>query len=67
MLTSVSEAELVLQPSDGSAPVHFPLTPADVRRLDLFHLELHARDQLQSRVFFTQKGDTRTVVRVDDL
>jgi hypothetical protein len=67
VLTTVSDSELVLTPSDGSSPVRFELRPIDARRLDLFHLELHARDRLPSRVFFTEEGDARTVLRVDDL
>jgi hypothetical protein len=67
VLTTVSQTELVLQPSDGSAPVRFALTPADARRLDLFHLQLHARDRLPSRLFYTQSSGGRTVIRVDDL
>jgi hypothetical protein len=67
LLTTVSQTELVIEPTAGGPPVRFALTPADARRLDLFHLELHARDRLQSRLFYTQKGDQRTVIRVDDL
>ena len=67
VLTTVSQAELVITPSDGSAPVRFALTPAEARQLDLFHLELHARDRLPSRRFYVQQGNRRSVVRVDDL
>jgi hypothetical protein len=67
VVRSVSQTELVYAPADGSAPIRFALTPADARRLDIFHLQLHARDQLPSRLFYTQTGDERTVIRVDDL
>jgi hypothetical protein len=66
LLMTVSQTELVLAPLDGSAHIRFPLSPADARRLDLFHLELHSRDRLPSRVYYTQKGGRRTVVRVED-
>jgi hypothetical protein len=66
LLMKVSQTELVLAPLDGSAHIRFPLSPADARRIDLFHLEIHSRDRLPSRVYYIQEGDQRRVVRVED-
>ena len=66
VLTEVSQAKLVLQPSSGSGPQEFQVRPEDAQRLDFFHLEQHAADALQSIVYYDQVGDTRFVTRVED-
>jgi hypothetical protein len=67
ILTSVTDEEIVVQPLEGSTPLHFAVRPIDARRLDLLHLRLHASQRLPSRVHYEEVGDTRYVTRVDDL
>ena len=66
VLTEVTDARLVLQPSGGGSPQEFAIRPEDRPRLDLFHLQQHAADALPSIVHFERVGDTRFAVRVDD-
>jgi hypothetical protein len=66
VITSVTGTEISLLTGDGSE-VAFALRPIDARRIDLVHLQLHARDQLPSRVFYERQGTHVYAVRVDDL
>ena len=66
VLISVTDAELVLQPDAGGKPQTFTIRPADRQKLDLFHLQQHAADQLPSILYYEQAGDTRYATRVDD-
>jgi hypothetical protein len=66
VLTEVSAERLVLQPSDGSAPIQFTIRPQDARTIDLFHLQQHSQDQLQSIVFYETDREQKYVLRVDD-
>ena len=66
VLTEVSQAKLVLQPSSGGGPETFSIRPEDVHRLDIFHLEQHAADSLPSIVFYEEVGGTKFATRVDD-
>ena len=66
VLTQVSQAKLVLQPTTGGGPQEFAVRPEDARRLDFFHLEQHAADALQSIVFYERIDDTRFATRVED-
>ena len=65
-LTEVSAERLVLQPTDGSAPMTFAMRPEVARTIDLFHLQLHSRDQLPSRVYYETDGKSMYALRVDD-
>jgi hypothetical protein len=62
----VQDDRLVVQPQNGTEPQEFTIRPQDRQRLDLFHLEQHAADQLQSIVHYEEVGDARYAVRVDD-
>ena len=66
VLTEVSDTRLVLQPDGGGATQEFVVRPQDRQRLDIFHLEQHAADQLPSIVHYERDGNTRYATRVDD-
>jgi hypothetical protein len=66
ILVSVKDQELVLQPEDRGNAQTYTIRPTDRERLDLFHLEQHAADQLPSILYYDQVGDSRFVTRVDD-
>jgi hypothetical protein len=66
ILIEVTGDELVLRTTTGDDMV-FAVRPVDQRNLDLLHLQLHARDQLPSRVHYTAEDGTNYATQVDDL
>jgi hypothetical protein len=66
ILVQVTDTTLVLQPPGEGQPVTFAIRPEDRQRLDLFHLQTHAADQLPSIVYYEQEGRQRYATRVDD-
>lgn len=66
ILVEVTGDTLVLRTTAGEDLV-FAVRPVDQRNLDLLHLQLHARDQLPSRVHYTAEDGTNYATQVDDL
>ena len=66
IVTRVSQTEVVLQPTDGGPEITFSVLPEDARRIDLFHVQQHAQQQLPSEVLYRQEGDARYAVFVND-
>lgn len=66
ILIEVTGDQLVLRTTAGE-DMAFAVRPVDQRNLDLLHLQLHARDQLPSRVHYTAEDGTNYATRVDDL
>ncbi|HWT95627.1 MAG TPA: hypothetical protein VN238_21695 [Solirubrobacteraceae bacterium] len=66
ILIEVTGDQLVLRTTAGEDMV-FAVRPVDQRNLDLLHLQLHARDQLPSRVHYTPEDGTNYATQVDDL
>ena len=66
VLTEVSDTRLVLEPDSGGGSQEFIIRPEDRPRLDIFHLEEHAADQLPSIVHYERDGNRRYATRVDD-
>ena len=67
ILVSATAQEIVLQRQDDGETVRFGVRQSDLRNLDLFHLETHARDRLPSRVHYERGDGALFAVRVDDL
>ena len=67
ILVSATAQEIVLQRQDDGETVRFGVRESDLRNLDLFHLETHARDRLPSRVHYERGDGALFATRVDDL
>ena len=66
ILTLVTGEQLVLRTVEGDE-ITFALRPEDARRLDLLHLQLHARDRLPSRVHYEAQDSAFYATQVVDL
>ncbi|HEX8207741.1 MAG TPA: hypothetical protein VF587_16875 [Solirubrobacteraceae bacterium] len=66
VLTEVSQARIVVQPTAGGEPEAFEVRPQDAQQMDFFHLEQHASDALPSIVHYDEVGGKRYATRVDD-
>ncbi len=55
------------RPFEGKTQVTFEIRPRDAAAVDIQHMQQHAQQGLQTRIFYERSGDTLYAVRQEDL
>ncbi|CAA9531886.1 MAG: hypothetical protein AVDCRST_MAG85-3754 [uncultured Solirubrobacteraceae bacterium] len=66
IVMEVDAVKLVLRPATGGENVTFEIRAVDQPNFDVFHLQQHAADGLNTRVTYLQDGTRRYALRADD-